>query len=223
MKGIFIISLCFIAFSLVNGGTIRTRRTIGQRLDATIDESQKNIEGIKNAAGETITHYGENVKEMGRTITSPVRYIANKTAEAFDSAGQRIKTVVSSTRHAAGEAVSNAGRTLHHAGESIKGSETLNQPTHPPQQQHHQQPAQPQQPYPQQAQTQPAYPQQPYPTYPPQQQAHPQPPHPQQAQAQTQPAYPQHPQPTYPPRPGTQQAQAQVTLPPLPALPAQNQ
>uniref|UniRef100_A0AC34GNR0 Uncharacterized protein n=1 Tax=Panagrolaimus sp. ES5 TaxID=591445 RepID=A0AC34GNR0_9BILA len=86
MKGFLIIAFCLIAITLVQC------RTIGQALDAGINEA------------------GKDVKAVGRVVTAPVRYVGHKASQA-----------VSATRNAAGGVVQGAGNSLRHAGQHISG------------------------------------------------------------------------------------------------------
>ena len=107
-------------------------------MDESIDNVHHEVEVIENAAGNIIIIAVENLKEAGRAITYPVRYVKNKTAEVVDAAGRRINYAVSSTRNAAGngesishtktkimflgDVVEGAARGLHRAGSTIKGT-----------------------------------------------------------------------------------------------------
>uniref|UniRef100_A0A914QN95 Uncharacterized protein n=1 Tax=Panagrolaimus davidi TaxID=227884 RepID=A0A914QN95_9BILA len=86
MKGIFIVFLCVIAITLVHC------RTVGQALDAGINEVR------------------QDAKAVGRVVTAPVRFVGHKASQA-----------VSATRHAAGGVVEGAGSSLRHAGQHISG------------------------------------------------------------------------------------------------------
>uniref|UniRef100_A0A914PRB8 Uncharacterized protein n=1 Tax=Panagrolaimus davidi TaxID=227884 RepID=A0A914PRB8_9BILA len=122
MKGVFIIFVCFISVSLVSC------RTIGQKLDATIEQAghvkdvvTHPVRYAANKTAEIVDHTGQVIRgaavQAGQVITAPVRYV-----------GTKAQAAVESTRNAAGGIVAGAGNTLKHAGESLKGSETLNQP-----------------------------------------------------------------------------------------------